>query len=102
MSHYQEQAVMHEEQHLKNISEKTNTLNEITIEDNLFINLSLKEIMSNMSATIITIINELLDPKLKKTLANLITIFFKDDRMIYLGLFVVFIGLGLYIIDITK
>ena len=102
MSHYQEQAIIHEENSLKHMSQETNESHDTDIKDKLFVNLSLKEIISNMSATIITIINELLDPKLKKTPENLLVIFFQDDRMIYLGLFIVFIGLGLYIIDITK
>ena len=102
MSSYQEEAKVHESVTLRHLSNKKNQEQELDIEHKLFVNLSLREIMSNMSATIIVIINELLDPRIKKSPSNLITIFFQDDRMIYLGLFVALSGLGIYLIDITK
>ena len=102
MSSYHENAEAHELESLKHLADKKNQEQEKDIEHKLFVNLSLREIMSNMSTTIIMIINELLDPKIKKSSSNLITIFFQDDRMIYLGLFVALIGLGIYLIDITK
>ena len=102
MSSYQEDAKAHESATLKHLSSRQEQEQEQDVEHELFINLSLREIMSNMSATIIVIINELLDPRIKKSTSNLIVIFFQDDRMIYLGLFVALVAIGIYLIDITK
>jgi len=86
---------------LKYYSDEADYENQKQQHDSRFINLSLVEIARNISNTIITVINELLDSKTEKTPENLIKIFFSGDRMIYLGLTILIVAVGLYFVDLS-
>lgn len=78
-------------------SEKSTKINGSN--DNLFINLSIFEILKNISKTIINIIDDLLDYKIKN-LKDVLTVFSKDDRLIYIGIIMIIISLCVYLIDL--
>ena len=65
-----------------------------------FYNLSLKEILNNLSLTLIKIINEtsIYMEKSDRTTKELIDIFTKDDRMIYVGILLIILSLGIFFI----
>ena len=79
----------------KNIEEKIN---------NRFYNLSLKQILQNLSKTLIKIINELsiFFEKKNKDYQELIIIFTKEDRMIYVGILFIILSLSIYFIQISS
>jgi hypothetical protein len=66
-------------------------------EEKLFINMSLGQIMANISRTFIDIINELMT----KGPGDLLQILGREDRMIYVGIIILFITFCIYIVDIT-
>jgi hypothetical protein len=68
---------------------------------NLFIHLSIFEILKNTSKTLIKIIDDLLNYKIYN-MKDVLTIFTKDDRLIYLGIIMLFISFSLYIIDLFQ
>ena len=68
MNNYVEDAKTHENDQLANLSTSKNSEIKDNVEHKLFINLSLSEIMSNMSTTIIVIINELQTDKKTNTI----------------------------------
>lgn len=69
-----------------------------------FYNLSLKQILLNLSQTLVDIINEfsLLMSKEDKTLKQFIDIIIKDTRMIYVGLLMIIFSLMLFFISVTS
>ena len=69
-----------------------------------FYNLSLKEILNNLSLTLIKIINEtsVYMEKSDRTTKELIDIFIKDDRMIYVGILLIILSLGIFFINISS
>ena len=74
-------------------------------ENNRFYNLSLKNIFNNLIYTIVTIINELsiyIKDKDKKSNSELLEIFIKDDRLIYVGIFLIIISLMLFFIKTSS
>ena len=66
--------------------------------DKLFLNMSIKEILAKVSTVFIEILGELLHARSMK---DVIVAVFKADRMIYIGLIVIFIAFSMYIVDIT-
>lgn len=100
-SNFEQIAIDNEHKTLQYMTDKENTLRSKQTVHQQFINLSLLEIANGISMTIISIINELLDSSKPKELNDIIEIFFKDDRMIYVGLTIFLFTLGLYIIDIS-
>ena len=68
-------------------------------EKDKFYNLSLKQIFINLSNTLILIINDIIDidSKSKNNIKLYIDILFKDDRIIYVGIFLIFISIILYL-----
>lgn len=99
---YQEQAIINESEQLNYLNEQEE-VNMNTVENNkLLLHLSISQILSNISTTIIVVISELLDPKIHKSLENIFEIFFKDDRMIYLGLTLIIISVAVYLVDSTR
>jgi hypothetical protein len=90
----------------KNLTYYTEKTNKEAIQqktENLFINLSIKEILINLSKTFVGILNDLLTPgNLSLTGGRIIDILFKEDRMIYVGLLILFISFSIYLIDITS
>lgn len=69
-----------------------------------FYNLSLKQILNNLSLTLIKIINEtsIYMEKSDRTTKELIDIFTKDDRMIYVGILLIILSLGIFFINISS
>ena len=69
-----------------------------------FYNLSLKQILNNLSLTLIKIINEtsIYMEKSDRTNKELIDIFTKDDRMIYVGILLIILSLGIFFINISS
>lgn len=100
MSHFEQTAISNEHKLLKYYTDKANYQQQEQTVQRQFVNLSLSEIASNISATIISIIDELFDPRLKKDYEGLVTIFFKDDRMIYLGITVIILALATMLITL--
>ncbi len=68
-----------------------------TQEENLFINLSISEILKNISRTFIDIMNDIT----KEGPRDLIRIIGRGDRMIYVGIIILFISFSIYLVDIT-
>lgn len=99
------------EAQMKSMEEQQRRLNYFTTTTNeelqqqqekeVFINLSLVQLMSKMSATIIAIINELLAITKDTEFSDIIYIFVKEDRLIYEGILLVIIALAIYLIDVT-
>lgn len=70
-------------------------------ENKRFYNLSLKNVFDNLITTIVIIINELtvyIRDKDKLSNKDLIEIFTKDDRLIYVGIFLIILSLLLFFI----
>ena len=70
-------------------------------EGEVIINLSVVQILQKLSTTILNIINELLSIRKNAQLSDLVYIFIKEDRLIYVGILLMIIALGVYLIDIT-
>ena len=74
-------------------------------ENNRFYNLSLKKVFDNLITNIVIIINELtvyIKDKDKLSKQDLIEIFVKDDRLIYVGIFLIIISLLLFFIKTSS
>jgi hypothetical protein len=74
-------------------------------ENNRFYNLSLKNVFDNLVTTIVNIINEIsvfTTDKDNLSKKDLIEIFTKDDRLIYIGIFLVIISLLLFFIKVSS
>ena len=74
-------------------------------ESNRFYNLSLKDIFNNLIKTLVVIINELsiyIENRENKTNKDLIEIFIKDLRLIYVGIFLIIISLMLFFINVSS
>lgn len=67
----------------------------------MFINMSVRDILMKLSYTVIQIINELTSGEIE-SFRDVVTVFFKEDRMIYIGILVVAISFAMYLIDITS
>lgn len=87
----------HEGHRLNYLSEVSNKRGAREVDNDLFINRSIAQILRSISDTIINIINEVVAGE-ARDFRSAITILFKGDRMIYLGIVVVMvafiIGLG--------
>ena len=98
---YEKNAIVEEEKFLKYNSIKADNDNVNDTENELLINLSLSTIWKNLYNTIIDILNDLTDlTDNNKDINSLVYIFFKQDRMIYLGILVILISIFIYLIDI--
>jgi len=95
---FEQNALDHENQKLRYLSVTANNKNMEEQKSDLLINLSLKEVGENISSTIIQIINDLLSPEFLWSPRSVITVLFKGDRMIYLGLVTLMVSLGIYLI----
>ena len=90
-----------EEQQLAYYSEKANIEMENNEDGKLFLNMSIRDILKGVSLTFIDVINDLVSGKAKNS-KDLIKILFKSDRMIYVGVLIILIAFGIYIVDITS
>ena len=99
---FQRKVLTAEKEKLSYYTEKTNK--EVSQEktENLFMNLSLRQILLNLSNAFINILNDLLEPGASKSPKDILNILTKEDRMIYLGLVLLFFAFSMYLIDITS
>ena len=67
-------------------------------EERLITNMSLTMILDNIAKTIIAIINDLVSGSVT-TPAELFTVFFRDNRMMYIGFVLMFIAFSIYLIN---
>lgn len=68
-------------------------------------NMSITEIFKNISLTFNAIIGEILNMDndgVPMTVYNVLSIFFKEDRALYIGLVILLTCVGIFIIDITS
>lgn len=82
---------------LKYYADKTNQLQEEDINKNLFINQSLTIIIHKVFTTIIDILNDLTKISSPK---EMLLIFVKSDRLIYVGIIGIIIAFCMYIVDV--
>jgi hypothetical protein len=94
---YTQRAIEGEERHLRYYSSTAETINRDIDESGLFINLSLLEIGRKITSTFVNIIDDLVN--WNGTLTGLILAFFKEDRMIYIGIVCVFISICYVLLD---
>lgn len=88
-----------EERSLKYISDKATDDQQETNNGELLVNKSVKDIAIASRNTIVDILSELSSPGL--SVAKVINIVFKGDRLVYVGLIVITISLLLYLLDVT-
>jgi hypothetical protein len=91
-----------QQRRLKYFTDTTNEELRQGQEQEVFINLSLVNLLEKFASTIITIINELLALDKTTTFSDFVYIFVRGDRLIYLGLLGLMIALAMYLIDITS
>lgn len=72
-------------------------------ENERFYNLSMLNIANNTMSTLVSVLNDLVKffNDKHKTLGKLYNIFVKEDRLIYLGLVIIFLSFTLYFITVT-
>jgi hypothetical protein len=90
-----------EKQKLTYFADTSNNKKHDQEDDKLFINLSVAQILLNISSTVINIINDITNGHIKD-FQSLARIFFVADRAIYVGIILLFIAFSIYIIDITS
>ena len=96
MVSYQRAVELNEQDTLTYYTERANAKR--STDQALFVNLTLKQIIQNISQTFIDIINELVSGELTKE--RLIMVFFKEDRMVYIGSLLVIVAFVIYVTDI--
>lgn len=102
LNEYEVKAMEDQQRRLKYFTDTTNEELQQKYEQDVFINLSLVNLFSKLSMTIISIINELLEIDKDTQFNDFVLIFVKDDRLIYLGMLFIMISLAIYLIDITS
>lgn len=102
LTEFETKAMEEQQRRLKFFTDKTNEELQQKQEEELFINLSLVQLFSKMSSTIITIINELLEINQETRFNDILYIFVKENRLIYIGMLFVIIALAIYLIDVTS
>ncbi len=102
LTEFETKNLEHQYRKLQYFTDRANEELEQKQEHEVFINLSLIQIFRKLSSTIISIINELLTLNQKSSLEDFIYIFIRDDRLIYIGILLIIIGLCFYLIDITS
>lgn len=66
-----------------------------------FMDLSLREILNNIAKTFMDIINDLLNLKSYHLKNDILPIFTKKDRLIYLGIILIMISLFIYFVFVS-
>lgn len=98
---FERKVINAENQKLTYYTEKANKAAAEQKTENLFINLSVKEILSNLSAAFVGILNDLMTPETPLSVSTVLHILTKEDRLIYVGLVLLFVAFSIYLIDIT-
>lgn len=101
MSEYENNAVERENAFLNYYTAESNKNQNEQVQERLFMNLSLTEIAQRLSQAVIGIITDLVSME-TFSLTRVTEILFKGDRMIYLGLIAIIVGVAFYFIDITS
>jgi hypothetical protein len=91
-----------QQRRLNFFTDKTNEERKQAQEQEVFINLSLVQLFRNLSQTIIQIINDLLEVNQETPMTDVILIFIKRDRLIYVGMVFLIIAFSIYIINATS
>lgn len=94
-----------EQQKLKYYTTKDNEENKNKETKRSIENMTIMEVFQNISLTFNAIIGEILNMdknNVPVTFKNVLEIFFKDDRSLYIGLVMLLTCIGIFIIDITS
>ena len=94
-----------EQQKLKYYTTKDNEENAKKESKRTIENMTIMEVFQNISVTFNAIIGEILNMdknNVPVTFKNVLEIFFKDDRSLYIGLVMLLTCIGIFIIDITS
>ena len=91
----------HEEERLAYYTEKANNQSSDERDKELLLNMSIREILGKISVTFIDIINDLSSGEIKGV-RDFLKIIFKKDRMIWIGIIILLVSFGIYIVDITS
>lgn len=97
---YERIAAQNENYNLAYYTKRTNQEQEEEVASELFINLSVREILQGISRTFIAIINEIVSGEVTTPKQITMTLF-RGDRMIYTGILLVLIAFAIYVMDIT-
>jgi len=99
--HYERKVIEQEGEKLRYYTEIGQIKRNKEEEDQMFMNLSIRELLRNTSFVFIAILNDIVSGEIK-TFKDFISVFFKGNRMAYIGIIIVFIAFSVYIIDITS
>jgi len=102
LNEFEIKSMEEQQRRLKYFTDTTNDQQQQEQEQQLFINLSLVDIFSKLSSTMISIINELVDINKETQLNDIIYIFIKEDRLVYIGLLFIIVSIAIYLIDVTQ
>ena len=94
-----------EQQKLKYYTNKDNEENKNKEAKRTIENMSITEVFQNISITFTAIIGEILNMEKNNvpvTVYNMLDIFFKEDRALYVGLVILLTCIGIFIIDVTS
>jgi len=90
---YEKKALANEYKKLRYFSDRSNQDVYMREQRKLIYNLSILEILQNVSQTIIDIINDITDRDISKNLTNMVKIFTKNDRLLYLGILLTIVAI---------
>lgn len=102
LTEYELKSIQSQREKLKYFTDTTNDEVVKQHEHELFTNLSLSSIFTKFSTVIISIINQLLAIDKNTSASDIVYIFIRDDRLIYIGLLLMIIALCIYLVDITQ
>ena len=97
--------LMREQQKLKYYTDKDNEENKNKEAKRTIENMTIMEVLQNISLTFNAIIGEILNMEknnVSVTAYNVLDIFFKNDRPLYIGLVILLTCIGIFIIDVTS
>ena len=94
-----------EEQKLKHYTHTENKENKNKEAKRTIENMTIMEVLQNISLTFNAIIGEILNMEknnVSVTAYNVLDIFFKEDRPLYIGIVILLTCIGIFIIDVTS
>jgi hypothetical protein len=95
---YEARVVEDEGRTLKYYTDIANSRSQREEEERLITNMSLTLILENISKTIIAIINDIVSGN-ATTPSELFSVFFRDNRMMYIGFVLMFIAFSIYLVS---
>lgn len=99
--HYERKVLQSEGQRLTYYASVANQEQGVQREEQLFLNLSLRDILRNMSLVFVAIITDITSGAVHSP-RDLLYVLCKENRMMYIGLLMIFIAFSVYVIDITS